>query len=124
MGDDEIDVPAIRWAGIGISVGEACPPQGPDAARFIPSREAGRGAVREVCDLILAARGVVTSSHEQATAPLLHHDWTRPGRPGPEGWAQKITTQTPIKNFSLPSFNEKGFRTFLIQARGGDAQRK
>lgn len=29
----------------------------------------------------------------------------------------KITTQTPIKNFSLPSFNEKGFRTFLIRGR-------
>lgn len=59
MGDDEIDVPAIRWAGIGISVRGGMP-SATDAARFIPSREAGRGAVREVCDLILAARGAVT----------------------------------------------------------------
>lgn len=29
----------------------------------------------------------------------------------------KITTHAPIKNFSLPSFNESGFRTMLIRGR-------
>lgn len=29
----------------------------------------------------------------------------------------KITTYAPIKNFSLPSFNENGFRTMLIRGR-------
>ena len=54
MGDDDIDAPAIAWAGIGIA------PQGAvdaarRAARFIPQRPAGLGAVREICDCILAA---------------------------------------------------------------------
>ncbi|MBP8256823.1 MAG: HAD hydrolase family protein [Opitutaceae bacterium] len=60
MGDDEIDVPAICWAGIGVSV-KGGMPSATHAARYIPMREPGRGAVREVCDLILAARGVSAS---------------------------------------------------------------
>ncbi len=56
MGDDDIDVPAIRWAGIGVSVRGGML-SATRAALYIPSREAGQGAVREVCDLILAARG-------------------------------------------------------------------
>ena len=55
MGDDEIDVEALRWAGIGIAPATAMP-AALAAAAFIPARPAGRGAVREVCDLILAAR--------------------------------------------------------------------
>lgn len=55
MGDDDIDAPAIAWAGIGASVPDAMP-AALSAARFIPRRRAGRGAVREVCDLILAHR--------------------------------------------------------------------
>jgi 3-deoxy-D-manno-octulosonate 8-phosphate phosphatase (KDO 8-P phosphatase) len=55
MGDDEIDVAALRWAGIGIAPATAMP-AALAAAAFVPARPAGRGAVREVCDLILAAR--------------------------------------------------------------------
>lgn len=55
MGDDTIDVPAISWAGIGIA-----PPQAIEAALsaadYITGRPAGHGAVREVCDRMLAAR--------------------------------------------------------------------
>ncbi len=54
MGDDDIDAPAVRWAGIGVSVREGMP-AAMSAARYIPQRPAGRGAVREVCDHILAA---------------------------------------------------------------------
>jgi len=55
MGDDDIDVPAIRAAGIGITVpGAMAPIQA--AADYVTQRAAGRGAVREVCDLLLAAR--------------------------------------------------------------------
>jgi 3-deoxy-D-manno-octulosonate 8-phosphate phosphatase (KDO 8-P phosphatase) len=65
MGDDLIDVPAIAAAGIGISV-----PGGMDEPRrvadYVTRREAGKGAVREVCDLILAAR-----ARGNKTAPRL-----------------------------------------------------
>jgi 3-deoxy-D-manno-octulosonate 8-phosphate phosphatase (KDO 8-P phosphatase) len=55
MGDDDIDAPAIAWSGVGVSVTDAIP-AALAAARFVPRRPAGRGAVREVCDLILAHR--------------------------------------------------------------------
>ena len=55
MGDDTIDVPAIVWAGVGIA-----PPQAIEAALaaadYVTRRPAGHGAVREVCDRMLAAR--------------------------------------------------------------------
>lgn len=56
MGDDDIDAEAIAWAGIGVApVGAMSPALA--AARFVPTRPAGHGAVREVCEQILAARG-------------------------------------------------------------------
>ncbi len=55
MGDDDIDAPAIAWAGIGAA------PAGSMRAALavadvVPRRPAGHGAVREICELILAAR--------------------------------------------------------------------
>lgn len=55
MGDDVIDAAAIAWAGIGVAPHEAMPPA-LAAARYLTTRPAGRGAVREVCDRILEAR--------------------------------------------------------------------
>lgn len=55
MGDDDIDAPAIAWAGIGVAPSDSMP-NPLAAARLIPARQAGRGAVREVCEHILAAR--------------------------------------------------------------------
>jgi 3-deoxy-D-manno-octulosonate 8-phosphate phosphatase (KDO 8-P phosphatase) len=55
MGDDDIDAPAITWAGIGVAPADAMP-VALAAAALVPSRPAGRGAVREVCELILAAQ--------------------------------------------------------------------
>jgi 3-deoxy-D-manno-octulosonate 8-phosphate phosphatase (KDO 8-P phosphatase) len=54
MGDDEIDAPALQWAGIGATVSTAMPAAAA-AADYVAQRPAGRGAVREVCDHILAA---------------------------------------------------------------------
>lgn len=56
MGDDDIDVAAIRWAGIGVTVPDAMH-SAITAARYITRRPAGRGAVREVCEHILDAQG-------------------------------------------------------------------
>jgi 3-deoxy-D-manno-octulosonate 8-phosphate phosphatase (KDO 8-P phosphatase) len=58
MGDDDIDVGAMLLAGIGISV-PAGMPAALAAADYITTLPAGRGAVREICNLILQARGVI-----------------------------------------------------------------
>ena len=55
MGDDDIDAPAIAWAGIGVAP-TAAMPAAIAPASFIPGRAAGAGAVREVCDRILLAQ--------------------------------------------------------------------
>ena len=56
MGDDVIDVPALRAAGLGISVPGAIA-EARAAADYVTKREAGLGAVREVCDHLFAAHG-------------------------------------------------------------------
>ena len=53
MGDDTIDIPAILWAGIGIAPPGAIA-SAREAARYTTMRDAGHGAVREVCDHLLA----------------------------------------------------------------------
>ncbi len=58
MGDDDIDVGAMLLSGIGISVPTGMP-AAQAAADYITSLPAGRGAVREVCNLILQAQGVI-----------------------------------------------------------------
>ena len=55
MGDDDIDAPAMAWAGIGATVPDAMP-AALAAADYVTTREAGYGAVREVCEHLLAAR--------------------------------------------------------------------
>ena len=56
MGDDDIDAPAIAWAGIGVAPAVAMP-AALRAANYGPGRPAGRGAVRDVCEHILGSRG-------------------------------------------------------------------
>jgi 3-deoxy-D-manno-octulosonate 8-phosphate phosphatase (KDO 8-P phosphatase) len=55
MGDDDIDAPAIAWAGIGLAPAGAMP-AALAAADLVPRRPAGHGAVREICELLLSAR--------------------------------------------------------------------
>lgn len=56
MGDDDIDAPAVAWAGIGVAPSGSMP-AALKAADHVPGRAAGHGAVREVCEHILAGRG-------------------------------------------------------------------
>ncbi len=56
MGDDDIDAPAIRWAGIGATVPGAMP-AAVAAASHVTRRAAGHGAVREICERLLLSRG-------------------------------------------------------------------
>lgn len=55
-GDDEPDVAALHWAGLGFSVADAhdC---ALEAADWIAPRNGGDGAARAICDLVLEARG-------------------------------------------------------------------
>lgn len=56
-GDDWIDIPVLDRVGLAVTVADA------DAVvknrvHWVTTREGGKGAVREICDLILAARGL------------------------------------------------------------------
>jgi 3-deoxy-D-manno-octulosonate 8-phosphate phosphatase (KDO 8-P phosphatase) len=55
MGDDLPDLPVLEAAGVAFSVAHA-PPIVREAAHYVAATPPGRGAVREVCELILAAR--------------------------------------------------------------------
>jgi 3-deoxy-D-manno-octulosonate 8-phosphate phosphatase (KDO 8-P phosphatase) len=58
VGDDLPDLPVLARCGLA-----ACVPHAPDAVRarvhYVTRRDGGEGAVREVCDLILAAQGAL-----------------------------------------------------------------
>lgn len=56
MGDDILDLAALQRVGFAASVPSA-PPYISQAAHWVSTREGGHGAVRECCDLILAAQG-------------------------------------------------------------------
>ncbi|CAM5213466.1 3-deoxy-D-manno-octulosonate 8-phosphate phosphatase KdsC OS=Castellaniella defragrans OX=75697 GN=HNR28_001430 PE=3 SV=1 [Castellaniella defragrans] len=56
MGDDIIDLPALQRVGFAASVPNA-PPYVSQAAHWVSTLPGGSGAVRECCDLILAAQG-------------------------------------------------------------------
>ncbi len=55
-GDDWVDLPVLERAGLAVTVSDA----DPEVARrvhWVTARGGGRGAVREICDLILLAQG-------------------------------------------------------------------
>ena len=55
-GDDLPDLPIIRQVGLGVAVANAVP-QIKEFAAWTTEKHGGRGAVREICDLILTAQG-------------------------------------------------------------------
>lgn len=66
MGDDIVDLPVMRRAGLAITV-----PAAPDLVKayshFTTTREAGHGAVREACEFLMRAQGTL----DTALAPYL-----------------------------------------------------
>lgn len=56
VGDDVIDIPPMALVGMGVAVGDASPDL-KDAAAFVAAAPGGGGAVREVVEAILRARG-------------------------------------------------------------------
>ena len=55
VGDDTPDAPILEAAGLGIAVADAHP-DALAAANLVTTRPGGHGAVREVCDWLIAAR--------------------------------------------------------------------
>ena len=65
IGDDLIDMPVLKRAGLAVAVPNAVE-EVRQQAHFTTSKTGGRGAVREICDLILKAQGkwdAVTSKY-------------------------------------------------------------
>ena len=56
VGDDLVDVCLMKRIGLPIAVANACP-EVKRAAKYITRKQGGRGAVREVAELILKAKG-------------------------------------------------------------------
>jgi YrbI family 3-deoxy-D-manno-octulosonate 8-phosphate phosphatase len=55
IGDDLGDLEAMRHVGLPVAVADAMPPI-KKVAKYITNKKGGEGAVRELCDLILASR--------------------------------------------------------------------
>jgi 3-deoxy-D-manno-octulosonate 8-phosphate phosphatase (KDO 8-P phosphatase) len=56
IGDDVVDLPILRRVGFAVATADAVDDIRP-YVHYVTNRCGGRGAVREVCDLILKARG-------------------------------------------------------------------
>lgn len=56
MGDDVVDLPAMRRCGLALTVPRA-PTLVRQHAHYVTQQEGGKGAAREVCELIMQAQG-------------------------------------------------------------------
>ncbi|MDH3413192.1 MAG: HAD hydrolase family protein, partial [Gammaproteobacteria bacterium] len=61
VGDDVMDLPAMARAGLAIAVADAHPLV-IDRAHWKTASPGGRGAVREICELIMRAQGRLDSA--------------------------------------------------------------
>lgn len=62
IGDDLPDVPVFVRCGLAVTVPHA-PPMVRARAHFVTAHDGGKGAVRELCEAILAAQGVLDPQH-------------------------------------------------------------
>ena len=60
MGDDWLDLPLLVRVGFSASVADGAP-EVREVVHYISKRNGGKGAVREVCDLIIDAKGLTQS---------------------------------------------------------------
>ena len=67
VGDDLPDLPVMRRAGLAVAVGNAVP-EVKKAAHYTTKAVAGRGAIREVVELILKSKGIWESMIDKARA--------------------------------------------------------
>ncbi len=67
IGDDLIDIPVLKRVGFAVAVPNAVS-EVKDQAHYVTSKMGGRGAVREICDMILKSQdkwGLATSKYFQ-----------------------------------------------------------
>ncbi|OGN05673.1 MAG: hypothetical protein A2831_00635 [Candidatus Yanofskybacteria bacterium RIFCSPHIGHO2_01_FULL_44_17] len=56
VGDDTIDLPCLKYAGLAVTVADGAS-ECKKAADYITEKNGGQGAVRELCELIVVAKG-------------------------------------------------------------------
>lgn len=56
VGDDVVDLPILRRVGFSAAVADAVPEVLP-LVDYVASKPGGRGAVREICDMLIKASG-------------------------------------------------------------------
>ena len=66
IGDDLVDIPLLRRAGVGVAVANA-PQMVKDTADYITTAAGGNGAVREVIEMTLNAQGLLKKAFEALT---------------------------------------------------------
>lgn len=64
MGDDVVDLPPMLKCGLAIAVPDS-PPLLLERAHYVTRKAGGRGAVREVCELIMQAQGTFDAQMAQ-----------------------------------------------------------
>ncbi|MBT7953535.1 MAG: 3-deoxy-manno-octulosonate-8-phosphatase KdsC [Gammaproteobacteria bacterium] len=64
VGDDLIDLPAMNQAGLAIAVANA-QPLVLQRADWVTEKAGGQGAVREVCEMILKAQGLLETAYQR-----------------------------------------------------------
>lgn len=57
IGDDVVDIPLLKMAGFSVAVADA-PEEVKAVAMMITKNRGGRGAVREICEFLLKAKGL------------------------------------------------------------------
>ncbi|WP_018152138.1 KdsC family phosphatase [Leeia oryzae] len=60
MGDDVVDLPPMRMSGLAVSV-PAAPEVVRQYAHYVTQKQGGEGAVRELCEAIMAAQGTLVA---------------------------------------------------------------
>lgn len=68
VGDDLIDLPAMSLAGLAVAVANARP-QVIARADWTTSAPGGQGGVREICEMLLDARGKLADAMQKYTGP-------------------------------------------------------
>ena len=68
VGDDIIDIPVLRRAGFSVAVADAVP-EVKEVVDYVTSQAGGKGAVREMCEMLLKAQGKWEQVTEKYSLP-------------------------------------------------------
>ena len=66
VGDDLVDLPVLKRVGVPVAVDNACG-EVKSRAVYVTSRKGGEGALREVIELLLNAKGIFNKAFEKVT---------------------------------------------------------